>query len=71
VVRVLCDRVMVLRGGTVVETGSCTDLFAAPKHPYTQELLKAVPLPEVDPNWLDREDSPQPNLTVVGARDYP
>ena len=52
VVRVLCDRVMVLLAGEVVEEGPCEALFANPQHPYTRALLEAVPLPEVDNGWV-------------------
>ena len=51
-VRVLCDRVLVLQQGRVVEQGPCAALFAAPKHPYTRALLEAIPLPAVDPHWI-------------------
>lgn len=54
VVRVLCDRVMVLARGAMVETGRCEDVFAAPRHAYTRALLDAVPLPVVDPGWIAR-----------------
>nr|WP_241384833.1 ABC transporter ATP-binding protein [Rhodococcus sp. CH91] len=41
------DRVLVMRHGSVVETGSVHSLFAAPEHPYTRTLLASVPrLPE-------------------------
>ncbi len=53
VVRVLCDRVVVLREGRVIETAPVTRLFAAPENAYTKTLLDAIPLPDVDPHWLD------------------
>ena len=37
------DRVQVMRGGMVVEHGAVDDIFYAPKHPYTQMLLAAMP----------------------------
>jgi peptide/nickel transport system ATP-binding protein len=52
VVRVLCDRVMVMHRGRVVETGSCERVFSDPQHEYTRALLAAIPLPDVDPEWL-------------------
>ncbi|MEV6765942.1 ABC transporter ATP-binding protein [Streptomyces sp. NPDC051105] len=43
VVADLADRVVVMRAGKVVEQAPVRDLFAAPTHPYTRELLAAVP----------------------------
>lgn len=43
VVAALCDRMMVMYGGVVVEEGSCRQVFAAPRHPYTRGLLAAIP----------------------------
>lgn len=41
VVRHLCERVVVLSEGTVVEQGPVAEVFADPQHPYTAELLAA------------------------------
>jgi oligopeptide transport system ATP-binding protein len=46
VVRHLCDRIMVLYLGKLMELGTKTELFAAPRHPYTRSLLSAVPIPD-------------------------
>ena len=46
VVRLVCDRVMVLYLGRVVESGPSADVFNNPQHPYSQALLSAVPLPD-------------------------
>jgi ABC-type microcin C transport system duplicated ATPase subunit YejF len=42
-VRMLCDEVLVLRAGRVVEQGPAARIFARPEHPYTAALLAAVP----------------------------
>ncbi|EOE0247182.1 glutathione ABC transporter ATP-binding protein GsiA [Klebsiella oxytoca] len=43
VVADIADRVLVMYRGEAVETGSVEEIFRAPKHPYTQALLAAVP----------------------------
>ncbi len=43
VVRHLCDRVVVMYLGRVMEEGPAEDLFKAPAHPYTRALLAATP----------------------------
>jgi oligopeptide/dipeptide ABC transporter ATP-binding protein len=40
-----CDRVAIMYLGRVVEIGATQEIFADPKHPYTQSLLKAIPDP--------------------------
>lgn len=43
VVADLAERVLVMYGGKIVESGTVKDIFYAPKHPYTWGLLKSVP----------------------------
>jgi oligopeptide/dipeptide ABC transporter ATP-binding protein len=43
VVRLLCDRVLVMYLGRIVEEGPAGELFASPRHPYTRALLSAIP----------------------------
>jgi peptide/nickel transport system ATP-binding protein len=57
VIRVLCDDVAILQGGEIVEAGPVAEIFARPRHPYTKMLLSAIPLPDIEPGWLD--DKPE------------
>ena len=43
VVRTVCDRLIVMHDGEIVERGDAKVVFSAPSHPYTQALLAAVP----------------------------
>jgi len=45
-VRFASDRLLVLYLGRVMETGPTEELFARPRHPYTQALLQAIPVPD-------------------------
>jgi len=45
VVRLLCDRVIVMRAGEIVEQGLSDDVLVAPKTDYTRDLIAAIPHP--------------------------
>jgi peptide/nickel transport system ATP-binding protein len=53
VVRVLCDDVAILDRGEVVEYGPVARIFGSPQHAYTRQLLGSIPLPDVEPGWLE------------------
>jgi len=48
IVAKMCDRVMVMYAGRVVESGPVREIFNHPSHPYTQALLSSVPKMEED-----------------------
>ncbi len=71
VVRFLCDEVAVMYLGRVVEAAPANELFAAPRHPYTQALLAAVPEPDPlhrQPRALLQGDVPSPSQLPAGCR---
>jgi oligopeptide transport system ATP-binding protein len=45
-VRHLCDRVLVMYLGRIVEMGTTADVFDQPRHVYTRALLSAIPIPD-------------------------
>ena len=46
-VRLLCDRVGVMKDGRLVEVGETDQVFEYPQHPYTKKLLESIPIPEI------------------------
>jgi len=52
VIRRLCDQIIVLYQGEIVEQAQTADLFAAPQAEYTRRLLDAIPLPDPDQVWV-------------------
>ncbi len=61
IVRRIADTVCVMKGGKIVEQGPVEQVFKAPKHPYTRDLLAAEPKPDPAP--------PQPGAPVVMSAD--
>jgi peptide/nickel transport system ATP-binding protein len=51
--RYVADRLIVMYAGQIAEAGRIEDVLAAPKHPYTQLLLSAVPDPKAPPPSLE------------------
>lgn len=49
VVRLMCDRVLVMYLGKIIEAGPAGQVFEQPQHPYTQALVSAIPTIEARP----------------------
>lgn len=43
VVATVCDKIAIMYGGLIMETGKTDEIFSNPKHPYTKALLRAIP----------------------------
>ncbi|MBV6289300.1 ABC transporter ATP-binding protein [Pseudomonas aegrilactucae] len=73
VVEHLCDRVVVMYLGRVVESATVDDLFARPNHPYTQALLAQVPRFDVRRSQYDaiRGEMPSPLNPPSGCHFHP
>jgi oligopeptide transport system ATP-binding protein len=72
VVRKISHRVLVLYLGRVMEIGNSDELYAAPRHPYTQALISAIPIPDPDreankPRVMLTGDLPSPFAPPSGC----
>lgn len=73
VVRHISDRIAVMYLGKIIEVGKTEDIFDDAKHPYTQALLSAIPIP--DPKAKQKRvilegDIPTPINLSIGCRFY-
>jgi peptide/nickel transport system ATP-binding protein len=70
VVSQVCDRVLVMLDGRIVEAGTVDDLFTTPQHPYTRGLIATARLDQVAPGQRLPvvEDFYQPESTNGGRR---
>ncbi|MBM2323023.1 MULTISPECIES: ABC transporter ATP-binding protein [Marivita] len=71
VIRHIADRVAVMYLGEIVELASAEQLFTAPKHPYTEALLSAIPIPSTGARRLRTTlegDPPNPIAPPPGCK---
>jgi oligopeptide/dipeptide ABC transporter ATP-binding protein len=62
VVAELCDRVLVMYAGRIVESGDVHTIFQAPRHPYTIGLMDSLPKLTEDEDWLQPIPGAPPSL---------
>ena len=74
VLRHMCDRVMIMYLGIIVEQAPATDLFKQCLHPYTEALIAAIPKIDVDARQtavILNDDLPSPLNIPSGCRFHP
>ena len=74
VVAEMCDQVVVMYAGRVVERGPVADVFTSPQHPYTEALLQSIPMlgmTQAEPLRVIRGTVPSPLDWPAGCRFAP
>jgi len=74
VVRQVSDRVAVMYLGGIVEMAPSENLFSSPFHPYTQALISAIPVPDVEIGWspvILHGETPSPSQRPEGCFFHP
>ena len=70
VVSEVCDRSAVLYAGKVIESASTDELLANPQHPYTQALMKAVPIADPRRRKSEKDLNFKPIPSPIHGLDY-
>jgi oligopeptide/dipeptide ABC transporter ATP-binding protein len=65
IVAEMCDRVIVMYAGHIVETGDVETIFQNPRHPYTIGLMNSLPKLTEDEDWLEPIPGSPPSLIDV------
>ncbi len=70
----ICDRIAIMYLGRFVEIGNAKEIYRAPKHPYTEALLGAIPVPDPDKKrvkTLPSGEVPDAIYPPLGCRFHP
>ena len=72
------ENIVILYQGTVAEAGGIERVIKAPQHPYTQELIRSIPVPDPERRWMDalpsgsrQVEDLEPTKVVQGCRYLP
>jgi oligopeptide/dipeptide ABC transporter ATP-binding protein len=74
VIAQVCDRILIMYLGRIVEEGTPHEIFKTPAHPYTQALIGAIPVPDPDLRMAPKViagDIPSPAHLPTGCRFHP
>jgi peptide/nickel transport system ATP-binding protein len=64
----ICNNIMIMYSGVVVEAGAVEQVIRHPKHPYTQLLISSIPLPDTSQRWVDLDSEEVDPVSMVSER---
>ncbi|MGC9350307.1 MAG: ABC transporter ATP-binding protein [Anaerolineae bacterium] len=65
----ICNNIMIMYAGCMVEAGSVEKVIREPKHPYTQLLISSIPLPDTSQRWVELEEADTDPAILVSDRE--
>ena len=65
----ICQNILIMYSGCVVEAGSVQNVIQDPKHPYTQLLISSIPLTDINQRWVDLEGADTDPAILVSDRE--
>lgn len=65
----ICENILIMYSGCVVEAGSVEKVIRDPQHPYTQLLISSIPLPDIRQRWVDLEGADTDPAILVSDRE--